>query len=41
MMTVLMKYDTFSESMTRFYIAETLLAIETVHKYNYIHRCLQ
>ena len=27
--------------MTRFYIAETILAIETVHKLNFIHRDLK
>lgn len=40
MMTMLIKYDTFSEDWTRFYIAQTILAIHSVHKLNYIHRSL-
>lgn len=38
MMNLLIKYDVFSEDQTRFYIAETLLAIDSVHKLGYIHR---
>jgi len=38
MMTHLIKYDTFTEDQTRFYIAETILAIESIHRLNYIHR---
>lgn len=38
MMTHLIKYDTFTEEQTRFYIAETILAIESIHKLSYIHR---
>jgi len=38
MMTMLMKYDIFEESWVKFYIAEILLAIESVHQCNYIHR---
>ncbi|GAM24873.1 hypothetical protein SAMD00019534_080480 [Acytostelium subglobosum LB1] len=38
MMSYLIKYDIFSEDQARFYIAETLLAIESVHKLDYIHR---
>lgn len=37
LMTLLMEEDIFSESMSRFYIAETILAIESVHNLNYIH----
>jgi protein-serine/threonine kinase len=37
-MTMLIKYDTFSEDVTRFYIAECVLAIEAVHKLGFIHR---
>jgi len=37
-MTLLMKKDTLSEEATRFYIAETALAIETIHKLGFIHR---
>jgi len=38
MMTHLIKYDTFTEDQTRFFIAETILAIDSIHKLNYIHR---
>ncbi|KAL6564486.1 hypothetical protein OROMI_015936 [Orobanche minor] len=37
-MTLLMRKDTLSEDEARFYIAETVLAIESIHKHNYIHR---
>ena len=37
-MTMLIKYDTFSEDVTRFYIAECVLAIEDIHKMGFIHR---
>ena len=37
-MTMLMKYDVFSEDVTRFYMAECILAIEAVHNLGYIHR---
>lgn len=40
LMTMLIKYDTFSEDVTRFYIAECVLAIEAVHKLGFIHRCV-
>jgi len=38
MMNLLIQEDTFSEDWTRFYIAETILAIDSIHKLNYIHR---
>ena len=38
MMTLLMREDTLTEDVARFYIAETVLAIESIHKHNYIHR---
>jgi protein-serine/threonine kinase len=38
LMTMLIKYDTFSEDVTRFYIGEIALAIEAVHKLGFIHR---
>ncbi|KAH9977592.1 AGC/NDR protein kinase [Lactifluus volemus] len=38
LMTMLIKYDTFSEDVTRFYIAECVLAIEAVHSLGFIHR---
>jgi len=37
-MTMLIKYDTFSEDVTRFYMAECVLAIEAVHNLGFIHR---
>lgn len=40
LMTMLIKYDTFSEDVTRFYIAECVLAIEDIHKMGFIHRCV-
>lgn len=40
-MTLLMEKDILSEEMSRFYIAETIMAIETVHNLNYIHRDLK
>ncbi len=41
LMTLLMRKDVLSEDESRFYIAETILALETVHKVNYIHRDLK
>ncbi|VAH09167.1 unnamed protein product [Triticum turgidum subsp. durum] len=38
MMTLLMRKDTLTEDEAKFYIAETVLAIESIHKHNYIHR---
>lgn len=38
LMTMLIKYDTFSEDVTRFYMAECVLAIEAVHELGFIHR---
>ncbi|EPX74658.1 AGC/NDR protein kinase Orb6 [Schizosaccharomyces octosporus yFS286] len=38
LMTMLINYDTFSEDVTRFYMAETVLAIADVHRMGYIHR---
>ena len=38
MMTMLIKYDTFTEDQTRFFIAETVLAIDSIHQLGYIHR---
>lgn len=38
MMTLLMKKDILSEDVTRFYIAETVLAIDSIHKLGFIHR---
>ncbi|KEI38096.1 uncharacterized protein L969DRAFT_51795 [Mixia osmundae IAM 14324] len=38
LMTMLIKHDTFSEDVTRFYMAECILAIEAIHKLGFIHR---
>ncbi|XP_010556855.1 PREDICTED: serine/threonine-protein kinase tricorner [Tarenaya hassleriana] len=38
MMTLLMRKDTLSESESKFYVAEVVLAVESIHKRNYIHR---
>jgi protein-serine/threonine kinase len=38
LMTMLIKYEIFSEDITRFYMAEIVLAIEVVHKLGFIHR---
>lgn len=40
LMTMLIKYDTFSEDVTRFYIAECVLALEGIHQLGFIHRCV-
>lgn len=36
--TLLMRKDILSFEETRFYIAETVLAIESLHRHSYIHR---
>lgn len=38
MMTLLMKKDTLAEEVTQFYIAETALAIHSIHRLGFIHR---
>ena len=38
LMTMLIKYEIFSEDITRFYMAEIILAIEAVHSKGFIHR---
>lgn len=38
MMGMLIKYEIFSEEMARFYLAECVLAIESVHALGFIHR---
>ncbi|KAH7299019.1 hypothetical protein KP509_25G069800 [Ceratopteris richardii] len=38
MMTLLMRKDTLTEDEARFYIGQAVLAIESIHKHNYIHR---
>lgn len=37
-MTLLMRRDTLTEEETRFYIAETVKALEVIHQHNFIHR---
>src|SRR4051812_29534668 len=41
LMTILMRLDILSEEQTRFYIAETAMAIHTVHHSQYVHRDLK
>lgn len=38
LLRLLIDKDIFSENETRFYVAELILAIEDMHKMNYIHR---
>ncbi|KAJ3113677.1 Serine/threonine-protein kinase [Phlyctochytrium bullatum] len=38
MMTMLIKFEIFPEDVTRFYIAECVAAIESVHNLGFIHR---
>ena len=38
LMTMLIKYEIFTEDITRFYMAELTLAIDAVHKLGFIHR---
>lgn len=38
LMTMLIKWQIFTEDVTRFYIAECVLAIEAIHKLGFIHR---
>jgi protein-serine/threonine kinase len=38
LMTMLIKYEIFSEDITRFYMAEIVMAIEAVHRLGFLHR---
>ena len=38
LMTMLIKYDTFSEDVTRFYMAECACAIAAIQQLGYVHR---
>jgi serine/threonine kinase 38 len=38
LMTILIKKDIIPENEAKFYLAECILAVESVHKLNYIHR---
>ncbi|GIL81946.1 hypothetical protein Vretimale_1513 [Volvox reticuliferus] len=40
-MTLLIRKDILSEEETRFYVAETILGLESIHKAGYIHRDLK
>ena len=40
-MSILMKRDILPEDEARFYMAECVLAVNTVHSFNYIHRDLK
>lgn len=40
-MNLLIKKDILSEDESRFYVAEMILAIDSVHKLDYIHRDLK
>lgn len=37
-MTLLIRRDTLTEEETRFYLAQTVAALETIHRHNFIHR---
>ena len=37
-MTLLMKKDTLTEEQAQFYVAETALAVHSIHKLGFIHR---
>ena len=39
-MTLLMKKDILAEDVTQFYVAETVLAIDSIHKLGFIHRLI-
>ena len=38
LLTLLSKFDRLPEDMARFYLAETVLAIDSLHKLGYVHR---
>ena len=37
-MTLLIRRDTLTEEETRFYLAQTITALEAIHRHNFIHR---
>ncbi len=41
LMTLLMKKDILTEEEAKFYIAELVLSVDSIHKMNYIHRDLK
>ena len=38
LMRVLMEHKTLSEAAARFYVAETVMAVESIHRLHYVHR---
>eukprot|EP00112_Aurelia_sp_Birch-Aquarium-sp1_P009989 Seg2156.4 transcript_id=Seg2156.4/GoldUCD/mRNA.D3Y31 product="Serine/threonine-protein kinase 38-like" protein_id=Seg2156.4/GoldUCD/D3Y31 len=38
LMTMLMRKDTFTEQQTQYYVAESILAIDSIHQLGFIHR---
>ena len=40
LMTMLMRKDTFTEQQAQFYVAESILAIDSIHQLGFIHRYL-
>lgn len=41
LLNLLMESDTFDEEMTRFYVAEMVLALEEIHKLGYVHHSIK
>ena len=41
LMTLLMKKDILTEEESKFYIAELILAVDSIHKMNFVHRDLK
>lgn len=41
LLNLLMENDTFDEEMTRFYVAEMVLALEEIHKLGYVHHSIK
>ena len=35
-----MRKDTFTEQQTQYYVAESILAIDSIHQLGFIHRCV-
>ena len=41
LMTLLMKKDILTEEQSKFYIAELIMSVDSIHQMNYIHRDLK
>lgn len=41
LMSQLIRYDRFPEDVAKFFVAEIILAVESIHASNYIHRDLK